>query len=233
MSDIYCIFSDESGVFDNLHERYFVFGGFILDASKGEVSKLASLYKNIESIFRQKEEYKNVSELKANNLSNHDRRFAFSKMKSFFKFGVVIDLSEVLPRIFTDKKSKQRYQDFAYKIGVRRAFEHLISIGILSPEDDITLHFFVDEHHTATNGRYELEEALLQEFKEGTYNFNFMKYYKPLFPNMRNLHLKMEDSTQSLLIRAADIVANRLYYEKERGSIRNLRGHNVYITRLP
>ena len=129
--------------------------------------------------------------------------------------------------------SKQRYQDFAYKIGVRRAFEHLISIGILSPEDDITLHFFVDEHHTATNGRYELEEALLQEFKEGTYNFNFMKYYKPLFPNMRNLHLKMEDSTQSLLIRAADIVANRLYYEKERGSIRNLRGHNVYITRLP
>lgn len=216
-----------------MHEHYFVFGGFILDASKGEVSKLASLYKNIECTLRQKEEYKDIGELKANNLSNRDKRFAFSKMRSFFKFGVVVDLSKVLPRIFTDKKSKQRYQDFAYKIGVRKAFEHLIRIGVLSPEDDLTLHFFTDEHHTATDGRYELEEALLQEFKEGTYNFNFMKYYEPLFPNMRKLNLKMEDSTQSLLIRAADIVANRLYYEKERGSIRNLKGQNMYITLLP
>ena len=232
MSEIYCIFSDESGVFDNIHERYFVFGGFILNASKGEVSKLASLYKSIECILRQKQEYKSVGELKANNLTNHDRRFVFSKMKSFFKFGIVIDLSEVLPRIFTDKKSKLRYQDFAYKIGIKRAFEYLINTGVLSPEDDITLHFFVDEHHTATNGRYELEESLLQEFKEGSYNFNYMKYHKPLFPNMNKLNLKMENSAQSLLIRAADIVANRLYYEKERGSARNLKGHNMYIIQL-
>lgn len=50
MRQIYCIFSDESGVFDNQHgERYFVYGGLILDAGKDEVSKVSSVYKQIEN----------------------------------------------------------------------------------------------------------------------------------------------------------------------------------------
>lgn len=150
MSTVYCIISDESGVFDNLHdERFFVFGGLILNANAGEVSKLASLYKSLEDSLRKKAEYKDVKELKANTLSPHDKRFIFSQMHNFFKFSVIIDLASLHPKIFTGKKSKQRYQDYAYKIGVKRAFEHLIRKGIIEKDDCLKLNFFVDQHHTA------------------------------------------------------------------------------------
>lgn len=70
----------------------------------------------------------------------------------------------------------------------------------------------MDEHTTATNGRYELREALENEFKNGTYNMTWEKYFPPLFPGMKSVDLKLKDSKQDALIRAADIVANRLYW---------------------
>lgn len=35
-----------------------------------------------------------------------------------------------------------------------------------------------DEHTTATNGRYELREGLEQEFKLGTYNMRYDKFFR-------------------------------------------------------
>ena len=72
--------------------------------------------------------------------------------------------------------------------------------------------FSVDEHSTATNGRYELQEGLEQEFKYGTYNWNYSHFYPPIFPELSSVDVKYCNSSVHPLIRAADITANKLLH---------------------
>lgn len=102
--------------------------------------------------------------------------------------------------------------DYAYKIAVKRAFENLINIKSLDPNQVERIYFYVDEHTTATNGRYELQESLEQEFKLGTYNYHYNTYYPPIFSNIKDIQLQYCNSESKLLVRAADIVANKIYY---------------------
>ena len=102
--------------------------------------------------------------------------------------------------------------DYAYKIAVKRAFENLINIKSLDPNQVERIYFYVDEHTTATNGRYELQESLEQEFKLGTYNYHYNTYYPPIFMNIKDTQLQYCNSESKLLVRAADIVANKIYY---------------------
>ena len=233
MKRTFCIYSDESGVFDKIHDDIFVFGGIILNATVDEVSKAASLYKNIENTLRKKSEYNNINELKAVNLSFHDRRWVFSKLTPLYKFGTVIELQRVKDEMFINKKIKQRYQDFAYKLGVKNAFESMLKSNLVNKYDELRFEFFVDAHHTATDGRYELHEALLQEFKDGTVNYNTMHYFPPLFPNTVSLNLHLADSKTNLLVRTADIVANRIYYETKHARHIKIHSSNPIIKVLP
>ena len=43
MRHTYCIFSDESGVFDNKNYQYFVFGGLILNTKKDDMKEIRTL----------------------------------------------------------------------------------------------------------------------------------------------------------------------------------------------
>ena len=90
----------------------------------------------------------------------------YRALNQTIKFGVVINQANVLDRIFQSKKDKQRYLDYAYKIGLKKAFEGLIREGVIKSDEIKRIHVYNDEHSTATNGRYELEQA----FKLGTYN---------------------------------------------------------------
>lgn len=92
-----------------------------------------------------------------------------------------------MDRIFANKKDKQRYLDYAHKIAVKRALERLIELSILDSDDITAIHFFTDEHSTATNGRYELREALYAELIKGTFNYNC--YYPPILKSSTNLDL--------------------------------------------
>ena len=140
----------------------------------------------------------------------------------------MIRQKSVLDRIFLSKKDKQRYLDYAYKIAVKRAFEKFIQDGIIYPDEVERLYFYVDEHTAATNGRYELQESLEQEFKLGTFNYKYDTYYPPIFKKMKDVQLKYCNSKAKLLVRAADIVANKIYYlsinsmEKELSEIQNM-----------
>ena len=102
---------------------------------------------------------------------------------------------------------------------------------VINPSAVENMYVFVDEHTTATNGIYELREGLEQEFKLGTYNMNYDKFFPPLFRNLDSLHLRYCNSAATPLVRAADIVANKLYYlatnELDLNAARSL------ITRLP
>lgn len=224
------VYSDESGVFDKINEKNFIFGGLLfLDKESKELHNRK--YLNVERIMRNTNGYE-TQELKATVLSNKDKGKIFRSLNHCLKFGVVINLSEVNEDIFSHKKNKQRYLDYAFKIGLKRVFEQLISRGEIKNSDVKNLYIFCDEHTTATNGIYELREGLEQEFKCGTFNHNFNKFFPPLFPNIDGVDLNFCDSNKKALIRAADIVANRVYFHAKKENI-NIIEEKVFITRLP
>ena len=223
------VYSDESGVFDKEHNDYFVFGGLILLGTEDK-ENWSRKYSSVEKILRANKGVAADYELKATQVTNKEKGKLFRALNGCYKFGVVIREKNVLDRIYLSKKDKQRYLDYAYKIAEKRAFENLVQDGIINPDEVDRLYFYVDEHTTATNGRYELEEALEQEFKLGTYNYRYDTYYPPIFKKMKDVQLEYCNSESKLLVRAADIVANKIFYfarNEKRKELRDIQNLNV------
>lgn len=223
------IYSDESGVFDKEHNEIFVFGGLIF-LGKEQKDEYARRHIAAEKVIR-KQKYSKNEELKACKISNKEKGKLYRSMNGAIRFGVIIDQRRVLERIFQSKKDKQRYLDYAYKIGLKRALNILIQEKRIGKRDIGTIHVYNDEHNTATNGRYELREGLEQELKSGTYNMQYDKFFPPVFEEMKGIELFFCDSGKVPLIRAADIVANRIYYLSMNRMIDKLQG--IYLTTLP
>ncbi len=205
------VYSDESGVFDKVHNDYYVYGGLMF-LSKDDKDIWSRKYINAENVVRNKEKISPGAEVKASSISNGSKSSLYRSLNQAEKFGVVISQKRLLDPLFQDKKSKQRYLDWAYKMGVKTKFNCLINSQRIVPCDVEELYFFVDEHTTATNGRYELEAALEQEFKLGTYNPKWDYFYPPIFPKLQHVSVEYCNSAVRTLVRAADIVANRLFH---------------------
>ncbi len=227
------IYSDESGVFDKANNSFFVFAGIIC-IGKEDKDNLSRLYSKAEKDVRSRGKNNSKDEIKASSISNYEKGKLFRSLNHVFKFSVVITQAKVKDQIFFEKKSKQRYLDYAYKIAVKKAIIDLSNRKIIDLNEINNIRFFVDEHTTATNGRYELREGLECEFKFGTFNYNYNTYYKPIIPGLNTIDVQFCNSSLTLLVRAADIVANRVYYltvsnqEKKISKIQNL-----FVINLP
>lgn len=227
------IYSDESGVFDKAHNNTFVFGGLII-LGKDAKEEWSRRYAAAEKSIRMSKCVNNDYELKATHISNKEKGKPFRSLNNCYKFGVVIDQNKVLEEIFKSKKDKQRFLDYVYKIAVKRALEELIAKGVIVPNQIKSLYFYVDEHTTATNGRYELKEGLEKEFKNGTYNCNWNIFYPPLFTELESVNVDFCNSQSKLLVRAADIVANKIYFLANTQRIFELKEiSNLRITYFP
>lgn len=204
------VYSDESGVFDYINNEYFVFAGVIfLDKEQKDdtIRKFSKLEKDI----RRNLNIDSSRELKANKLRAKDKRRLFNLLKDVNKFCVIIKQKSILKEIFEHKKSKQRYLDYAFKMGLKNAFKMLQNENYIVPDEVKNIIVNCDEHNTATNGLYELRENLLNEFKNGTFNFKYDKYFPPIFSNLKSLTVNYRNSEHDTLIRASDIIANRIY----------------------
>ena len=229
------VYSDESGVFDKAHNDYYVFGGIIC-LGKAEKDKWARVYSKVEKDIRNTLYLGGNVELKASVLQANHKNSIYRALNNCYKFGAVIDQHYVHDKIFLDKKSKQRYLDYAYKIAVKNALQRMIELKIFDPDDVKNICFSVDEHTTATNGKYELREALEQELKIGTINYQYNRFYEPIFPRMESVELAFCDSATVRLIRAADIVANHFYYiatKKGCNYTYDIKNRNSFIKMLP
>lgn len=224
------VYSDESGVFDKVHNKIFVFGGLVF-LSKEDKDKAARMYINAERAI--KNNYDIGQELKACIVSNKDKGKLYRSLNNNYKFGVVVKQEEVLDSIFNNKKSKQRYLDYVYKIAIKNYFLRMIQEGTIIPEEVKNIYFFVDEHTTATDGRYELREGLMEEFKHGTHNFSWSKYYPPIFPHLNSLELNFCDSKIKTLVRASDIVANNMYYHAVKNNRFSFTNETTNIIKQP
>lgn len=227
------VYSDESGVFDKVHNEIFVFGGVIFLSKKAKDIAVRK-YKHVERIIRRNEHRNTLYELKATTVKPKDRNKIYRSLNNLEKFGVIIHQQRILKNIFEDKKSKQRYLDYAYKICLKRKLQWLIHNQSIDPQKVTAIHVFADEHTTATNGRYELKESLEQEFKHGTYNYNYSKFFEPLFPNLQSVEVNYCNSAKVTLVRAADITANKLYRSVLANNEAKLQKHNnFHIIHLP
>ena len=101
-------------------------------------------------------------------------------------------------------------------MAIKKKLEKMIADKVINPNDVESISFFVDEHSTATNGWYELRESLEKEFKIGMWNFNYMTYHKPLFPKIKSVNLQYCNSSKKSLVRAADIIANHIFFYANR-----------------
>ena len=225
-------YSDESGVFDILHNDFFVFGGLIFLGTE-EKEKWSRKYAAAEKTLRKSKGVASGYELKATKITNAEKLKLYRALNQCYKFGVVVHQKFILERIFASKKDKQRYLDFAYKIGVKRALQELLNQQIIQQQEIERIYFYVDEHTTATNGRYELKEGLEQELKNGTFNYNYQHFFEPLFPDLIDLQLEFCNSESKLLVRAADIVANRIYYLVQNDPEKLEQLERMSVTHLP
>lgn len=110
-------------------------------------------------------------ELKACRLKNKHKAGLFRSTNGRLRYAFVVDQNRVNDNIFGNKKSKQRYLDYVYKVGLKSVLGRLIRSNAFDPlaVDNIYIRF--DEHTTATDGKYELRESIEEEFKHGTFNF--------------------------------------------------------------
>lgn len=228
--DIY-IYSDESGVFDKAHNDIFVYGG-LLFLDKSARDECSRKYSAAEKCVRTSEKLPRKVEIKASNISNKHKASLFRALNNYNRFGVVIDQRRVTPQIFYNKKSKQRYLDYAFKIGLKKYMQALIQRGEIAPASVEHISIFADEHTTATDGRYELREALEHELKIGTINFDYNRFFPPIFPSVKDVQLTFCNSSSNLLVRASDIIANKLFYWARHVSGAGT-APDVFIHRLP
>ena len=205
------VYTDESGVFDNIHETIYVFGGIIfLNSIDKEVT--GRKYISAETDLRKAHSEYRSGELKAFRLKNKHKAGLFRSLNDEIKFSIVVNICNVHDRIFSEKRSKQRYLDYVYKVGLKKVFQKLIAEHIIDASEIKNIRVYTDEHTTATNGKYELKDALLNEFKYGTFNQDWNTFYPPLFEGLSELTVDYCNSSKKSHIRMADIIANRAFY---------------------
>lgn len=216
MSELF-VFGDESGVFDKAHENVFAFGGLIL-LSDEERQNAIRRYSAMERILAP--EYQRggfVPELKAYKLKPKHRANLLGTMSPYARYGIVMQLQKMNDSEFCDPETRQRYLDFAYKVGLKRCFSFLDKQGLIKAEDITRVSVFFDEHTTKTNGIRNLRDAMYAEFKNGTYNWKIERHFPAVFPNLEELTVKYRNSERDYLIRASDIIANQVRWHFKTG----------------
>lgn len=104
---------------------------------------------------------------------------------------------------------------------MKRRLKELIRRNRIEQGTVENMYFFADEHSTSTNGFYELRESLEEEFKRGMFARDYSRFFPPLFPEVQTVSLEFCNSASVILVRAADIIANRIYHDAISGKCQN------------
>lgn len=207
------VFADESSVFDHAHNDLFVYGGIIV-LGKHNYDAIVNRHQSLERRLRREDpSLKNKPEIKAAYLNLKQRKRLFNlQAPQCVRFGVVIDQQKVYEQIYQTKQDKQRFLDYALKRGIKHAIESANMSGLISKEDINGISIVVDEHSTATSGKYTFEETVDEEFRRGTYSPNYDTFFPPLFSlNFPRIPVAYCDSKKVVGVRIADITANWIY----------------------
>lgn len=216
------VYADESGVFDQKSGEPFVYGGVIVSSSNRQSA--FRRYRGLEKTIRSEQPgLCSEMELKASILDMKTRSRVFRTLRGFgcFQFAAIVDQTRVYNTIYSNKKDKQKFLDYALKRAIKHGVLSLIHQGVFAKDEIDGLDVIVDEHSTSTSGRYDLEESINSEFRFGTYNPAWTEWFPPVFDeDFPEIPVTYVDSSKVALIRAADITANWVY-RAERDKIKH------------
>ena len=205
------VYADESGTFDKRHNDLFVYGGVVVPGIEVKTN-VERQYSAVESSIRASTG--KTDELKACYLGLKQRKMLYGVIERSpcVQFGVVVNQRNLRDETFTSKGAKQRYLDWALKMGIKKGVLEVIRRGVASKEIIDGIVVFVDEHSSTTEGKYNLSESIDEEFRVGMYNPEYGTYHEPVFsPAFPKIPVRYLDSRNVTLIRAADITANWIY----------------------
>lgn len=126
MQNLY-LYIDDSGVFHrNEKSHYFVYAGFIF-IGEDERDTAKRKYININN--QLKKSLGANYELKSSCLSNKHKKALYTVLQGYESFSVAVDLSKVHSAILSDKKSINRFKDYALKRVIKEKIISLIQCG--------------------------------------------------------------------------------------------------------
>lgn len=204
---------DESGTFDQYHNDLFVYGGIVVPGKEAK-DNLERRYIDVESNIRENSaELMADDEVKASLLTMRERKRLYKVVEKSpcYQFGVVVNQRELSANVFADKRFKQRYLDWALKMGLKRCLLSMLDRGAILEKGISKVAVFVDEHSSSTSGKYNLHDSINEELRCGMYSANGV-FHEPVFsPKLPEISVNYLDSKTVTLIRAADITANWIF----------------------
>lgn len=224
MKHIY-IYLDDSGVLHkDKRNKYFVYGGYVFwESEKNHASRK---YKALERKIRRANHQ--TGELKAFTLTDRKHKNALYKvLREYQKLSLCVEINKIYDNITKNKDSVHRYKDWIVKMLIKDFVKESIQCGKIDENEDIFLHVSLDEQGTKTDGIYSLERSIEEELTKGISNFDYGKFFPPLLKGNFNLKLLYCDSNCNTLIRASDILANRVWvsYVTDNENLRTLPKH--------
>lgn len=206
---------DDSGVFHNKGDRYTIFAGYVF-YNRFDRDNASRIFKSLEDKIKNALSLDSSDELKSYDLDPKYKRRLYSVLNRYHRFSCVIDNSIIKEDIWTHKKHKQRFLDYALKRQIKETLKVGFRNNLIDHNKITNVHIFFDQHTTATSGHYELSEGIKEELIHGTFNFNYSLFFEPILPKGSSVDLTYSDSKDVILIRAADNVANRVFFELNR-----------------
>lgn len=208
---------DDSGKL-NYKERYLVYAGLFF-TNKKELEKFKIQYKKIRDEIAKKECYKNIDELKGHTLKSKDRLRLLRFIYKYSTAGLIVDNTLIAKQdILISKDSKGRYRDYILKLLIKDIIIELIKENKINPYSPLILIVNMDQETSKSNGRYKLSEGIYEELVKGIINYNYGFKTVPVLYNDLVIKIHSQNSKDSIIIQASDLVANNIW----RNKIKNL-----------
>ena len=113
-----------------MHNDFFIFAELIFLDAQENGADIKTISFDGKETKKEKRKYKTLPELKSTLLDHEDRRTLFRVTESCSRFCVIVKLSHLDSKsVFADKKSKQRYLDYAFKRGLKHAITCMVERG--------------------------------------------------------------------------------------------------------
>lgn len=123
--------------------------------------------------------------------------------------------------------------DYAFKRGIKTSMLSLIKRGSIFKEDDFSIDIVMDQRTVATNGKFNLAESILHELRGEIMSRISFNCFPTVLPSLHEVNVRYANSDREPLIRAADIIANRVLFECKHGEMNNIMKPNLFLQYLP
>jgi len=146
-------------------------------------------------------------EIKSNNTNPKFRRRIVNLIKNSeyaHSFATTIYNRDIPLAVLNVKHSRGRRTDYYQKRIIKKIIKKLIIEKEIDPHKHLTLIIRIDESPQATDGKYNLEESIIEELLYGITNYDYGCTFPPTLFGGLKVDLKYVNSKETALVQASD-----------------------------